>query len=150
MHRGVLCCKFVIRCKQSAYADCHRLRFEFSWLMRTSCSATARAHGIGPLNQGSSWQPSVPRCLLQLVLATSCFGRDFRQKYLFIARHCTHFVNHCRDLCAVRRLFNCFACALQSRLQVSALHPTLLIIWIRMTTLSPAESSPTKLLHTFS
>ena len=82
--------------------------------------------------------------LLRALGDTSISGKS----HLCIARHCAHFVNQCRDSCAVRRLFTCFSCALQSGLQVSAIHWTLLIICIRMTTLSPIESSPTKLLHT--
>ena len=63
-------------------ADCHRLNFETSWLMQTSCNSMGRAHGMGSLYQPSGSQPSAPRSVSQLVLAGSCSGNrfDFWQK----------------------------------------------------------------------
>lgn len=58
-------------------ADCHRLNFETYWFMRTSCNSIGRAHDTESLYQPSGCQPTVPRSLLQLVLAGSCSGNRF-------------------------------------------------------------------------
>ena len=89
-------------------ADCHRLNFENSWLMRTSCNSMCRAHGMGSLYQPSGSQPSAPRSVSQLVLAGSCSGNRFD----FWQKRCGHRPSLVTLNTSMQRLVCCLKAAL--------------------------------------